>query len=450
MTDQKGDHSLEQNAERKKKLMEEAAVLGRELCRKLDGMKEGEWKELKETFYKCFVNTVDTTVQCLEDGSIFIITGDIEAMWMRDSSAQVAHYIPFLKNYQELSLMVRDLIWKQFMYLNIDTYANAFNAEPNGKCWAEDETQSNDWEWERKYEIDSLCYPVKLLYDYYHATGDDSVFTDQVKEGLVKIVETFVTELHHDNLSAYSFRRENCPVTDTLACEGKGSPVAYTGMVWCGFRPSDDACEYGYHIPSNLFAARSLAIVAELARSVYKDKVLEEQAIGVRNEIQEGIRRYGIIEHESFGDIYAYEVDGLGSYLLMDDANVPSLLSLPWLGCCEENDEIYRNTRRFVLSSANPFYYEGTAAKGIGSPHTPPRYIWPIALSMQGLTSADAVEQREILGALLSTDAGTGYMHEGFDCDDPGQFTREWFAWSNSLFALFVTEKFIKVEEAAH
>lgn len=437
---------MEQNLERKKKLMEETAKLAQELCSKLEQRKEAATDDkLSEIFRKCFVNTVDTTVQCLTDDSIFIITGDIEAMWLRDSSAQVAHYIPFLQGYPELARMVKDLISKQFMYINIDTYANAFNVEPNGNCWAHDETESNDWEWERKYEIDSLCYPIKLLADYYHSTGDKSVFTREIQEALHKILGTFMMEQYHDRLSSYRFHREDCPPSDTLACDGRGTQVAYTGMVWCGFRPSDDACQYGYHIPSNLFAASVLETMAQFAKEIYHDNKLETQALQLKKEIEEGVSRHGIIHHETYGDIYAYEVDGFGNSVLMDDANVPSLLSLPWLGCCSERDELYQNTRSFVLSNENPYYYEGKAAKGIGSPHTPPRYIWPIALSMQGLTSIDKEEQLKLLTTLLHTEAGTGYMHEGFDCDEPEQFTREWFAWSNSLFALFVIEKVIGI-----
>ena len=212
-------------------------------------------------------------------------------------------------------------------------------------------------------------------------------------------------------------------------------------MLWCGFRPSDDACTYGYLIPANLFAAEALNYVKEIA-DAYGDATLAEQAAQMRKEILAGVEKYGMVDHETFGKIYAYEVDGLGNVNLMDDANVPSLLSLPWLRCLDASDEVYQNTRKFVLSKENPFYYEGTAAKGIGSPHTPPSYVWHIALSMQGLTSVDDAEKNELLKLLLSTDAGTGYMHEGFDCNDPYQFTRDWFAWSNSLFALYVLNYF--------
>lgn len=433
--------------DRKQRLEKEVHLLADRLCGRLDEACARPGREgLKDTFRRCFVNTVDTTVQCLEDGSIFVITGDIEAMWLRDSSAQVAHYLPFLKEQPELKQMVRDLIAKQFFYIDIDTYANAFNVEANGCCWAKDETESNDWEWERKYEIDSLCYPIKLLYDYYKITGDDKIFTPQIRGSIGRILDTFETEQHHEERSSYRFSRTDCPPTDTLERDGRGTPVGDTGMIWCGFRPSDDACAYGFHIPSNLFAIRVLELVEELAGEIWSDQKLAARAKRIREEVCEGVKRYGIVECGGIGTIYAYEVDGLGNAVLMDDANVPSLLSLPWLGCLDAEDALYQRTRSFVLSSRNPYYYEGKAAKGIGSPHTPEEYIWPIALSMQGLTSVDGGEREELLTTLLHTDGGTGYMHEGFDCNDPGKFTRDWFAWSNSLFALFVVEHFLSAE----
>lgn len=434
---------MQQDEKRKEALVREVNDLADKLCAKLGemyGLQQGEtWSG---TFRRCFVNTVETTVQCLEDGSIFLITGDIEAMWLRDSSAQVSHYMPFLREYPELAAMVRDLIARQFFYITIDPYANAFNAEPNGRCWEHDDTESNDWEWERKYEIDSLCYPVRLLEEYYRETGDQGVFTEGVLAGLKKIVETFLVEQHHET-SPYRFQRSNCPPTDTLECDGKGVPVGDTGMIWGGFRPSDDACRYGYHIPSNLFAAHILEKAERILREMYGDEGTARQAAQLRTDILDGIRRFGMVRHETFGEIYGYETDGYGNYCLMDDANVPSLLSLPWLHVCESRDPVYQNTRRFVLSQENPYYYSGKAAQGVGSPHTPKGYIWPIALSVQGLTSEDEEEQKKLLETLLHTDAGTGYMHEGFDCQDPTKFTREWFAWSNSLFALFVIRKFL-------
>ncbi len=430
---------MEFNKERKESLILAVREIGERMAKKLP---EEGFPNLKKTFLQCFSNTIETTVECINGNEIFLITGDIEAMWLRDSSAQVVHYLPFLNQYPELKSMVRSLIHKQFQYISIDPYANAFNIEPNGHCWEKDITKENPWNWERKYEIDSLCYPVWLLNQYYEITGDSSVFTEQVKESIKLILSVFSTEQHHEEKSDYTFERLNCPPSDTLVNHGKGTLVSYTGLLWSGFRPSDDACRYGYLIPSNLFASVILQYIMVYADEIFCDREMAEQAQKLKNDITDGIKKHGIYKHEKYGEIYAYETDGTGNYNLMDDANVPSLLSLPWLTCCDKNDSIYQNTRNFCLSPDNPYYYQGKAVKGIGSSHTPDRYVWHIALTMQGLTSQSEEEQLMLLKKLLATDAGTGFMHEGFDCDDPELYTRSWFAWANSLFAHYCLELF--------
>ena len=401
--------------------------------------KEGAYwndEHMRRTFENCYVSTAKTTTKFLENGEAYVFTGDIAAMWLRDSSAQVVHYLPFLKEYPILKDMVKGLIARQAKYIHIDPYANAFNEEANGNCWEKDITEYNPWNWERKYEIDSLCYPVWLMEQYVKNTGEADIFTPEVKTAFRDILDVWKREQHHEE-SAYSFIRVNCPPSDTLSCEGKGEPVGYTGMTWSGFRPSDDACKYGYLIPSNMFASVVLGYMEKFLREQYQDEAMAEEAAALKAQIEEGIQKYGVVEDEVYGKMYAYETDGLGNYNLMDDANVPSLLSLPWLAYCDKDDPIYKNTRDFVLSKKNPYYYEGSCAKGIESPHTPDQYIWHIALTMQGLTSDDSQEREELLKTLLTTDAGCEVMHEGFHCEKPEAFTREWFAWANSLFALF-------------
>lgn len=401
--------------------------------------KEGAYwddEHMRRTFENCYVSTAKTTTKFLENGEAYVFTGDIAAMWLRDSSAQVVHYLPFLKEYPILKDMVKGLIARQAKYIHIDPYANAFNEEANGNCWEKDITEYNPWNWERKYEIDSLCYPVWLMEQYVKNTGESDIFTPEVKTAFRDILDVWKREQHHEE-SAYSFIRVNCPPSDTLSCEGKGEPVGYTGMTWSGFRPSDDACKYGYLIPSNMFASVALGYMEKFLREQYRDEKMAEEAAELKTQIEEGIQKYGVVEDEVYGKMYAYETDGLGNYNLMDDANVPSLLSLPWLAYCDKDDPIYKNTRAYVLSKKNPYYYEGSCAKGIGSPHTPDQYIWHIALTMQGLTSDDSQEREELLKTLLATDAGCEVIHEGFHCEKPEAFTREWFAWANSLFALF-------------
>ena len=385
---------------------------------------------LRKVFHDCFLNTLETTVQA-QPGDTFVITGDIHAMWLRDSTAQVLHYLRFA-DAEPVAELVEGLIARQAKCVLIDPYANAYNREPSDFKPYDDRPRASDWVWERKYEIDSLCYPVWLAWRFYEKTGRTGFLTGQFAEMLRTIVDVFRTEQDHAQ-SDYRFERTNCPPSDTLSHEGRGEPVAVTGMTWSGFRPSDDACMYGYLVPSNLFAAQELTHLAKFARML-GDEELAADAEKLSGEIREGVEKYGHVQHPTFGDIYAYETDGMGHYNLMDDANVPSLLALPYLGACAKDDPAYLRTRAFVLSRENPYYYEGALAKGVGSPHTPAGYIWPIALCVQAMTTDDNAEVARLLDTLMHTHAGCECMHESFDPDAPEKFTREWFAWANSMF----------------
>ncbi len=400
--------------------------------------------KLAKVFRNCFFNTLDTTTENLDDGTAFVLTGDIPAMWLRDSSAQVNHYIPFASADDLLKKIIEGLIKRQMIYILTDPYANGFNKGPDNSGHKSDLTRHNPWVWERKYEIDSLCYPIRLAYRYWKATQRTAVFDGAFKTAVTEIIKLWNLEQKHMENSKYRFIRVDCPDSDTLKNEGRGMPVNYTGMTWSGFRPSDDACTFNYLIPSNMFAVVVLGYIEEIVRCIYKDGELEASAAKLRKEIDHGIRTYGIYRHPGHGDIYAYETDGYGNYNLMDDANVPSLLSIPYIGYASEDDPIYQNTRRFILSRDNPYYYEGLSAKGIGSPHTPGGYIWHISLAMQALTSRDESELDDILEMLERTDAGTGFMHESFHPDDPASFTRPWFAWANSLFSELILKSVLE------
>lgn len=394
-------------------------------------------EKIRTMFVQCFMSTFETTAKFLEDGSCFVITGDIPAMWLRDSSAQVNHYIPFASKCPEAYRLIDGLIRRQVNCIRIDPYANAFNQEANGKTQFKDKTDFySPCVWERKYEIDSLCYPVKLVYRFWKEAGTTTHFTKELHEAFVKIVDLWTLEQNHKN-SPYFFRRPFRSKKDTLSHRGRGRHVEYTGMTWSGFRPSDDACEYGYLVPSNMFATVVLDYISEISSVIYGDLELSRKALELKAEIQKGIETFAIAHCEG-KQLYSYETDGLGNYNLMDDANVPSLLSLPYLGYCSKGDELYTNTREFILSSANPYYFEGKTAKGIGSPHTPNNHIWPISLCMQGLTSDCKAEVLDIIHTLRDTDAGTNFMHESFHTDSPEKFTREWFSWANTLFAELV------------
>ncbi|MGL5869391.1 glycoside hydrolase family 125 protein [Clostridium chrysemydis] len=419
------------------KIKESICKIGEDLANKIED------KKLKRLFYNCFINTIETTVSIEEDDT-FVITGDIPAMWLRDSTAQVEQYLPFIKYDDNLKDIFKGLINRQVKCIKIDPYANAFNKEPNGNKWDNDVTKDSPWVWERKYEVDSLCYPVRLIYKYYKETNDKSIFNDDIKSTFDTIINLWIVEQNHLEKSDYSFQRLNCPITDTLSNDGKGTKVKYTGMTWSGFRPSDDACTYGYLVPANMFAVVTLRYMEEILNDIYSDRDLSLKAKRLREEIQEGILNYGVVEDKDFGKIYAYEVDGFGNANLMDDANVPSLLSIPYMEYSDISDEIYKNTRKFILSNKNPYFYEGSEGSGIGSPHTPNDYIWHISLAMEALTTNDNEEIKNIINTLVNTDGDTGFMHEGFYVNDSEKFTRDWFAWANSLFARLIYEKMIK------
>ncbi|MBQ7637569.1 MAG: glycoside hydrolase family 125 protein [Clostridia bacterium] len=384
---------------------------------------------------RCYLNTIETTVKECENGDCFVITGDIPALWLRDSAAQLRPYMPLLKKSEGMREIIKGVIRRHAFYVCLDPYANAFNEKPLKSRHSGDETDfCSDYIWERKYETDSLCASVYLLADYVDFSGDTGVLTPEVHEMLKTIIDTFVKEQRHNERSSYFFHRKNCPETDTMPLCGKGNPVAYTGMTWSGFRPSDDRCVYNYLIPANMMCVVASRRAAKLFKELGNEEYAEK-ALTLADEVEEGIKKYGVVRHEKYGRIYAYETDGMGNFVFMDDANSPSLLSLPYLGYCEKDDELYLNTRRFILSEDNPFYFEGKAAKGVGSPHTGKDTIWHISLIMQILTSLDEEEKLSCLKTLSETHAGTFYMHESFNKDDASDFTRSWFAWANSLFA---------------
>ncbi len=395
-------------------------------------------ENIRKMFRQCYLSTLETTVKYDKAGNVFVITGDIEAMWLRDSSVQVSHYVRAAKDDEDAKNLVKGLLQRQFALIQLDPYANAFNEEANGRGHRDD-TMKLDIVWERKYEIDSLIYPLWLVNRYYENTSDSEIFSGDFMKALGVILDTLITEQNPQN-SPYYFRRDNCPPTDTLCNDGKGPDYAYTGLVRSAFRPSDDACTYPFLVPANMFIVATLKNLEENLNKAGVQNPHKSKADKLIADIENAIEKYCIVETE-FGRTYAYEVDGLGGQLMMDDANVPSLLSLPYLGYCAKDDEIYLNTRNFILSKNNPFYFDGKSAKGIGSPHTPADYIWHIALAIEGLTTDDKQEIERIYSTLISTHADTFFMHEGFHKDNPDEFTRKWFAWANTLFAIFMMDK---------
>jgi uncharacterized protein len=396
-----------------------------------------EDEKLQHMFEQCFVNTYTTTLKKQEDGKTFVITGDIPAMWLRDSAAQVRPYLLAAEEDEEMASLLEGVIRQQFDFILHDPYANAFNQTANGKGHQTDLTKMTPHIWERKYEIDSLCYPIQLAYLFWKSTGRTTLINDTFKQVMETIIHVWRTEQDHENHSPYRFERTDCRQSDTLIREGKGGRVVPTGMTWSAFRPSDDACTYGYLVPANMFAVVILGYAAEMC-DVINQTALKEECLKLREEIQSGIEQYAKLDHPIHGDMFVYETDGEGRVNLMDDANVPSLLAAPYLGYLPYGDPTYLNTRSFLLSRDNPYYYEGKYANGIGSPHTPDHYIWHIALAIQGMTTTSQEEKQEILAYFKQTDGGTNFMHEGFDADCPEEFTRDWFAWANTMFSEFV------------
>ena len=388
-------------------------------------------------FENCFPNTLDTTVHFrLRDGKpdTFVYTGDIHAMWLRDSGAQVWPYIPFANEDPHLKQMLEGVIRRQLLCILTDPYANAFNDGPGESEWMTDRTDMKPELHERKWEIDSLCYPLRLAYQYWKVTGDTSVFDETWLKAVRLILQTFREQQRKDGKGPYRFQRKTERATDTTINDGWGAPARPVGLIASAFRPSDDATTLPFLVPSNFFAVTSLRKAAEILATVNKETDLAGQCDTLADEVETALKKYAVCQHPEFGTIYAYEVDGFGSRMLMDDANVPSLLALPYLGDVDIDDPIYQNTRRFVWSEANPYFFRGTAGEGIGGPHIGYDMIWPMSIMMKAFTSRDDEEIKECLRMLMHTDAGTGFMHESFHKDNPARFTRKWFAWQNTLF----------------
>ncbi len=392
-------------------------------------------------FENCYPNTLDTTCEhSIKNGrpDTFVLTGDIHAMWLRDSSAQVYPYVVLAKKEKALQTMLAGVINRQTDCILIDPYANGFNDGPTGSEWEKDLTEMKPELHERKWEIDSLCYPVRLAHHYWKETGDTSVFDDRWVMAVEAILKTFKEQQRKDGLGPYSFQRVTERQGDTVLNDGWGSPVNPVGLIVSIFRPSDDATMFSFLIPSNIFAVTSLRQLAEILRKVKNNTNLAGQCEALANEVEAAIKKYAIVDRPDFGKVYAFEVDGFGNYVCMDDANVPSLLALPFLGGVEISDPVYQNTRKLVLSPSNPYFFKGKVGEGIGGPHIGYDFIWPMSIIMRATTSTDQNEIRYCLEMLRDTDGGTGFMHESFHKDDATKFTRSWFAWVNTLFGQLI------------
>ena len=390
-------------------------------------------------FGNCFPNTLDTTVHFTEEDEsgepdTFVYTGDIHAMWLRDSGAQVWPYIQLANEDDHLRKMIAGTINRQFELINIDPYANAFNDGPTGSEWASDNTKMIPELHERKWEIDSHCYPIRLAYEYWKVTGDDSVFDKDWEMAIKNTLKTFREQQRKEGKGPYRFTRRTDRQLDTKNNGGWGSPVKPVGLIASAFRPSDDATTFEFLIPSNFFAVTSLRKAAEILSVVNGDEMTAVECLALADEVEKALKKHAVVKHPEYGKIYAFETDGFGNHYMMDDANVPSLLAMASLGDVSVKDKVNQNTRTFVWSLGNPYFFKGEAGEGIGGPHIGYDYIWPMSIMMRAFTSTSDAEIKECVEMLMTTDARTGFMHESFHKDNPEKFTRAWFAWQNTLF----------------
>lgn len=403
--------------------------------------------DLFRLFENTWPSTVDTTVKWQgksadnpDEELAFIITGDINAMWMRDSANQLQSYKAILHD-DQIDALYRGAINLQGRYMRLFPHCNAFQPPPESGMPAVNEhpddvvTPAYDPEvvFECKYEIDSLGAFFQLSYDYYHATGDGDFFGKfQWKESVRSVLDT-VKEMmqgtYNDDGSVrespYTWQRESPYASETLVNKGAGAPVkGGLGLVRSFFRPSDDSVIYQYFIPGNMMLARYLEACVDIMQPI--DAGMAQEMADIASGIRKGIQEHAVVKHPQFGDIYAFEVDGYGSHSLMDDSNLPSLLSIPHLGYSKNDDEIYKNTRAFALSTANPYYAHGPVINATGGPHLGPGMGWPMAVITQILTSDDNDEITGGIKQLMGSTSGLGLMHESVNSHNESLWTRPW------------------------
>ncbi len=400
--------------------------------------------ELAWLFANCYPNTLDTTVEVGMRGGrpdTFVLTGDIPAMWLRDSSAQVWGYLPLAKSDAALQRLYRGLIGRHARSVLIDPYANAFARDPGAKSplfWtAQDQTVMKPGVAERKWEIDSLCHVVRLARGYWHVTGDTTPFDAEWHRAAQLIVATLRAEQRKDGTSPYRFQRSSPNPYDTVMLGGMGAPTRKIGLIHSMFRPSDDACVFPFLISANLFAVRALRWLAELAGKVLNDAALAQDALALAKEVETALAEFGRIGKDDDA-VWAYEVDGFGNTLFMDDANAPSLSSLAYLDCVPRYDPLFRRTEDRCWSAANPYFFSNGGHSGIGGPHEGLDMIWPMSLMIRALSTDMPSVAAGCIAQLKTSHAGTGFMHEAFEAGNPTHYTRPWFAWANGLFGELV------------
>lgn len=396
--------------------------------------------ELAWLFENCYPNTLDTTIEFTENSGVpdtFVITGDIDAMWLRDSSAQLQPYVHLAATDIKLRRLICGALHRQAQCILIDPYANAFMKDPSAQSSLSartDATVMRPGVAERKWEIDSLCYPMRLAFLYWQSTRDPSPFGSKWVSAMDLAVKTLSEQRRLSGPGPYHFQRKDTSPTETLMFGGYGAPTRKVGLIHSGFRPSDDACTYPFLIPSNLFAVAALRMVAIVLREACSKGAIAARADQLALEVHKAAESHGRMPDGKGNLIWAYEVDGYGNAIFMDDANVPSLSALPLVGAVHKDDAVWRRTADIAWSIRNPYFFQGSAAEGIGGPHAGMDMIWPMSIICRAMLSDDDMTIRSCLNMLQVSNAGTGLMHESFHKNRPATFTRPWFAWANGLF----------------
>lgn len=405
--------------------------------------------DLARVFENTFPNSLDTAIKWRgaaannsEEELAFVITGDIDAMWIRDSANQLQAYRSVLGSRDdELAALFRGVINLQARYLILEPYCNAFQAPPESGIPAvvgsAGSTVSPPVDTRVvstcNFELDSFASFLQLSADYFAATRDLAFFGRfqwvYAVQSLLEAARNMTEPTYGDDGKRlpppYRFNSNTRTMTATLNNVGTGNPVARTGMVRSPFRPSDDAAVFEFLVPANMMFERYVNATAAIMEELGEVEIAGEMR-DMAEGIREGIEEHAVVEGPEGEKIYAYEVDGFGGRNLMDDANVPSLLSAPFIGYLDKENEVYKATREFVLSRRNPWYARGPVISGVGSPHVKPGAAWPMASIVRIMTTDDDGEIEAALAELVSSTAGLGLMHESVNSYQETDWTREW------------------------
>lgn len=418
--------------------------------------------DLYRLFENSFPNSLDTAVKWKgfaannsEEELTFLITGDINAMWLRDSANQMQSYLPLVEanaSYNSLASLYRGVINLQARYVIEAPHCNSFQPPiesglpPEQNQATPDDfnpSVSNQTVFECKYELDSLAAFLEISTNYYEATGDIEFFRKfQWVDAINAVLDTTEALLVGTyasngsvNVSPYTWERQTTSATETLDNSGRGNPVQDgTGLVRSAFRPSDDSTTYQLFIPANMMFSRYLDSASEIMAAVGGQRNLANRMHNFAQSIRMAITTHGIVNDAIYGQVYAFEVDGFGSVNRMDDANIPSLLSAPFLGYLNVTDPIYQNTRKFILSKDNPYFMRGPVINAVGGPHAGLGQAWPMASIIRIFTSSDDSEITQALKEIVSSTDGLGLIHESINSFDATKWTRQWFSWANGLF----------------